>query len=159
MQIIPVSQQRASPWKNGQGVSWHIAADPDGASFEDFTWRVSRAAIMRNAPFSAFPDTERWITLIQGQGCTLRFTGGGALMLRKPFVPMRFDGALEAECRLAAGPCTVLNVMARRGRAEADVAVLPDAGDLPPDIGDAARDGNTILVRLDPGLILRVRFR
>ncbi len=158
MQIIPVTQQRSMPWKNGQGVSWHIAVDPDGAGFEDFAWRVSRAAIMRDAAFSAFADTERWITLIQGEGCALRFADGGALMLRKPFVPMRFDGARAATCKLSAGPCTVLNVMARRGRAEADVAVVAAPGDLPPEIGDAARDGNLILVRLDATRVLRVRF-
>lgn len=158
MHIIPVPKQRAMPWKNGKGVSWHIAADPDGADFDSFNWRVSRAAIVRDAPFSAFPDTDRWITLIQGEGFALRFEDGAAMMLRRPLMPMRFDGAVAAECKLSAGPATVINIMARRGKATADVAVIAQPDGMPPDIGDAARDGNLILVRLDAARVLRVRF-
>ncbi|WP_430397075.1 HutD/Ves family protein [Ferrovibrio sp.] len=158
MLIIPVPKQRAMPWKNGKGVSWHIAGFPDGADLESFDWRVSRAAIVRDAPFSAFPGCDRWITLIQGEGFSLRFHNGEALILRRPAMPMQFDGDLEADCKLAAGPATVVNVIVRRGRCDVDVAVVAAPPEMPADVGDAARDGNTVLVRLDGARVLRARF-
>jgi environmental stress-induced protein Ves len=146
------------PWKNGQGVTWEIAIDPPGAGLDDFRWRVSRARIEAEGPFSSFPGCERWITCVEGAGFALHFEDGVKLAV-PPFVPVRFAGDRPVLCRLAGGPCTDINVMARRDLVRVAVAVVAAPTDLPAGAGSAKSDQDEILVRLDPSRALRVRFQ
>ena len=155
--IIRASDLAPRPWKNGGGVTWEIAIDPPGAGLEDFRWRVSRARIEADGPFSLFPGCERWITCVEGRGFALEFEDGTAVQV-PPFEPVRFSGERPAVCKLTDGPCTDINVIARRDLA-VDVAVVPAPVALPDGTGSAVQEGSEILVRLDPAHALRASFR
>jgi environmental stress-induced protein Ves len=153
--ILRADELVPRPWKNGQGVTWEIAIDPPGSGLDDFRWRVSRARIKADGPFSLFPGCERWITCLEGAGFALHFEDGVKLAV-PPFMPVRFAGDRPALCRLAGGPCTDINVIARRDQVEVSVAVVAASPDLPEQIGSALREKDEILVRLDQWRALRV---
>jgi environmental stress-induced protein Ves len=158
MQIIRASDLVPRPWKNGGGVTWEIAIDPPGAGLEDFRWRVSRARIEADGPFSLFPNCERWIACVEGAGFALHFDDGVKLAV-PPFLPVRFSGDRATTCRLADGPCTDINVIARRDLVAVEVAILPAPAALPEGIGSAVQHQQELLVRLDPARALRAAFR
>jgi environmental stress-induced protein Ves len=140
------------PWKNGQGVTWEIAIDPPGSGLDDFRWRVSRARIEAEGPFSSFPGCERWITCVEGAGFALHFEGGVELAV-PPFVPVRFAGDRPVLCRLAGGPCTDINVIARRDLVRVAVAVVA----APPDCRPERDRRGAIRMKSWLGLIHRER--
>jgi environmental stress-induced protein Ves len=156
--IIDAADLMPRPWKNGGGVTWEIAIDPPGANLEDFRWRISRARIEADGPFSLFPGCERWITCIEGAGFALHFDDGVKLAV-PPFQPIRFSGDRAATCRLAAGPCTDINIIARRDRVRAEVAIVPAPAALPEGTGSALQEGRQLVVRLNGARALRAVFR
>jgi len=112
--LLPASARTAVPWKNGGGVTREIAAWPEGAGMDDFAWRVSLAEVGADGPFSAFPDVDRTLTLVEGAGMDLTVDGE-----RRPvntrYTPRDFRGDVTTDCRLLDGPVVNLNVMWRRG--------------------------------------------
>ncbi|WP_341897204.1 HutD family protein [Ferrovibrio terrae] len=132
--LIALSALDAQPWKNGGGTTYQIAVDPPGAGTTGFRWRISRAVIEKDGPFSAFPNVSRWITLISGPGFTMDFADGTSFEVTKPFIAYWFDGGLGVTCRLKDGrPATVINVMAQndvvmRVNVSANRAALPTSG-------------------------------
>jgi len=156
--IIRSADLVARPWKNGQGVTWEIAIDPPGSGLDDFRWRISRARIDTDGPFSLFPGCERWITCVEGAGFALHFEDGVKLPV-PPLMPVRFSGDRPAMCRLAAGACTDINVIARRDRVRVEIALVAAPTDVPAGAGSAMHRNGEILVRLDRSLALRAAFR
>ena len=151
--LIRIADLPPQPWKNGGGLTTEIAIHPAGATMDAFDWRISLARIDRDGPFSAFPGIDRWITLIEGGGFTLDFAGGSSITVAAPFRPQPFDGGTAAQCRLLAGPCRDLNVMARRGLGM-QVDVIAAGHDAPPAGCALVHDGSALL-RLDAALVLR----
>ncbi len=156
VRIIHAADLVARPWKNGQGVTWEIAIDPPGAGLGRFRWRVSRARIEADGPFSLFPGCERWIVCADGKGFALAFEDGAIL----PVPPARlvaFPGDRPVTCRLVDGPCTDVNVIARRELpVRAELVAAPS--ELPTGIGSALRLPDEVLVRLDGGRALHASF-
>lgn len=141
MRLLRAHTHRAMPWKNGGGVTHEIAVWPEGAGMEDFTARLSMAEVAANGPFSRFDGVDRVLTLIEGAGIALAFTGGGEVALTPGAAPFAFPGEAAVTGRLIAGPILDLNVMVRRGRATARVERL-SAGQTP--------DGATALIATGP---------
>ncbi len=54
---------------------------------------------------------------LSGGGFTLDVEGMGRLVADRPYAVLGYPGDGAAECRLAAGPARVLNIMVARGRA------------------------------------------
>ena len=156
--IIAAADLVPRPWKNGGGVTWEIAIDPPGASLEEFRWRVSRARIEAEGPFSLFPGCDRWITCIEGAGFALHFDDGVKLPV-PPMMPMRFSGDRPVTCRLAEGPCTDINLIFRRDRVRAEVAIVDARRELPAGAGSAINRGGEILVRLDAARALSAALK
>jgi environmental stress-induced protein Ves len=122
-----------SKWRNGAGRKCDIATGPG--------WLVGFAFLDQDAPFSEYPGIDRTITLIEGPGFGLDFgTAAPALVVGMPFAPRPFDGGLAAQCRVAGGPCVVLNAISERAGWTHTVSV----GALP--------DGPT-----DPGIVVVLR--
>lgn len=112
----------AMPWKNGGGTTREIAADPPGAGFDAFGWRLSVAEVERDGPFSAFPGIDRTIVLLRGAGMRLRDRDrGDEHALTSPGVAHAFAGETPIDARLVDGPTSDFNVMTRRGRWSATV--------------------------------------
>lgn len=112
---------RVMPWKNGQGTTTEIAAMPQGAGLDAFAWRISVADVGASGPFSCFPGVERVIVQTEGEPMALVHEGRGRRNLAL-LRPHRFSGD-EATSGEVSGPVRDFNVMARRGRMRASVAV------------------------------------
>lgn len=109
LNIVRRCSFKASPWKNGGGITHEAARRPlDG---DRFRWRVSVAEVGQSGPFSDFAGYRRTMVLLRGSGLELRFGDGLRLDLRQVGDMVEFDGALPAECRLVEGPCTDFNLM------------------------------------------------
>ncbi|MFJ5306006.1 HutD family protein [Streptomyces sp. NPDC088350] len=123
--LLPASARTAVPWKNGGGVTREIAAWPEGSGMDDFVWRVSLAEVGADGPFSAFPDVDRTLALVEGAGMDLTVDGARQLVNTR-YVPRDFRGDVPTDCRLLDGPVVNLNVMWRRsaGSTTPTVAVV-----------------------------------
>ncbi|MBM4367293.1 MAG: HutD family protein [Deltaproteobacteria bacterium] len=117
--VIPPDAYRRMPWKNGGGTTALIATSGD----EPAGWRLSRAIVASDNPFSDFAGYERFIVLLEGEGCLLTVRGK-LVMLDDWLVPFRFAGEDPVDCALVDGPCVDLNWMVRRDRFEGRVTVL-----------------------------------
>jgi len=116
---------RRVPWKNGRGFTDQLALWPPAASFEqgDFDWRISKATVEQDGPFSAFPGFERVLVVTEGAGLVLDH---GALAPRaklERLVPYRFSGDWPTSATLVDGRVADFNVLCRRGRVRAQVEV------------------------------------
>ncbi|MDR0227427.1 MAG: HutD family protein [Burkholderiaceae bacterium] len=141
MHRFDLNRVAASPWKNGGGSTREIACWPPGADMEAFAWRISVATIAQAGPFSAFAGVDRQIMLLDGDGVHLRGEGIDHV-LGDPWRPFAFSGDVALDCSLLGGTSTDFNVMARRGRWQAQVAV---------------RDGRTEAGRTGAGLCMVLR--
>lgn len=115
MQILRAADRTASPWKNGGGVTWEIAVSPDSAMFDGFDWRLSIAEVASGGPFSLFPDVDRVLTVIKGDGLHLQIAGEDSVVLSQSSPPLAFPGDAACTADLAGAPIRDLNVMVRRG--------------------------------------------
>lgn len=111
------------PWKNGRGFTSELALWPAGSSFEraDFDWRISRAAVEEDGPFSSFPGFERVLVVTQGAGLVLDHGTFAPRAKLERLVPYRFSGDWPTSAELVAGRVADFNVLCRRGSAEAEV--------------------------------------
>lgn len=131
--LVRLDALQPQPWKNGGGTTAEIAGDPPGAGWKEFNWRISRATIDKDGAFSVFPGMMRWILLLDGNGFTLSFADRAKLHLGERFALETFPGDGITHCRLNAGPCTVINVIARpelpvRVNVVRSMAPLPSLG-------------------------------
>lgn len=152
--LTPLSPEtfRSKPWKNGGGVTVDIAdacrpgADPSG--WEGMIWRLGRTAIVQPGPFSDLTGYERLQAVIVGSGLVLE-GASGEIDLRRPFVPVRYDGGLPLVSRLENGPVEVVNLIVDRALCEADM-VVPVPGDavaLKPAIHIIYAPGEAVMAR------------
>ena len=108
------------PWANGRGRTVEMfKVERDGAVL----WRISRAAVVEDGPFSVFPGIERNLTVISGPGFDLT---GDAELQAKPLQPLAFSGDLVVRAVGVQSPSEDLNVMVRRGAMRAEVSVMTD---------------------------------
>ena len=117
-----LSDVRASPWKNGQGSTRTLAVQPPDATLDDFLWRVSLAEVNSPGEFSLFPGIDRIILLWSGCGLVLR-ASDWSFTLQQPLQRFCFKGEEKIVCDLISGATTDLNVMIRRGLADATAQV------------------------------------
>lgn len=113
MTLTLINAQDIPPqaWRNGGGVTRELLTWPGSA---DWRVRISRADIAADGPFSAFPDVQRWFTVLEGDGVALQFHDGEHV-LRPGDAPIAFDGAKAPGCRLLNGATQDLNLMIRQG--------------------------------------------
>ncbi|MEU5897023.1 HutD/Ves family protein [Streptomyces venezuelae] len=113
-ELLRWTAYRTVPWRNGGGTTREVA---EGAA-----WRVSVADVAGDGPFSHFPETDRVITPVEGEGMLL--TVSGTRQRVAPLTPFAFPGDAPTDCHLPNGPVRNLNVMTRRGRAAARVRIV-----------------------------------
>ena len=114
-------------WKNGGGVTVEIAVHPEGASVDDFDWRVSMATVANDGPFSVFPGIDRTLSVLEGDGIVLDIDGRETILTGKS-APLAFAADTRTTARLIGSAITDLNVMTRRGRFTHKVSCLPVDG-------------------------------
>lgn len=139
------------PWKNGGGSTRDIVTAPEGATLADFEWRVSVAEVEQDGPFSAFPEIDRVIMLIDGGGMTL--VVDGAMHQLGRFDTLAFAGEATTTCRLPSGATRDLNLMTRRGRVVGSMRAVDVAGRYEAAV-DGGEGGALVLVALTDGLAI-----
>ena len=159
LRLIRQSEFTEGPWRNGMGVSWEIASfKPEGAA--DFSWRVAKARIDRDVPFSIYPGIDRVFMQLSGNGLDLEFEGGRVLQVHESFVPHAFACDVPLYCKLRNGPCFDLNLFTARGAygAEPQVVQLEGLVEVALDGAEAvvfALEGTAELAGQDGAIILR----
>lgn len=135
MLILRTAGYVALPWKNGLGISRVIAAQPRGAGYDTLLWQVSMTDITADCPFSDLAGMDRRFMLIEGSGVQLAFRDEATGVNQRhaaaaQFAPVEFRGDWKTHCRLTNGPVKVLNVMTRRGQADAVIGVKRWSGSM-----------------------------
>lgn len=106
MNILPYRDLIDVPWKNGGGVTRNIATGEIGT---DIAWRLSRADVDTDGPFSNFAGLTRILTIISQNAMDLEHVDG--VLHARPWKPLWFDGGLSITSHLKDGPLTDLNLM------------------------------------------------
>lgn len=114
MRILRNADHKRMPWKNGGGVTVEIAISPINAPVDNFDWRISTATVANDGPFSIFPDIDRTLSVLEGNGIVLDVEGAETTLKRET-APFAFAADASSGARLIEGPITDLNVMTRRG--------------------------------------------
>lgn len=129
--LLRPGDARRLPWKNGRGETLELAIWPRGASLaaDDFHWRISRAGVVEDGPFSSFADCERALVVVAGDGLALDHGDAAPAVQMLPFAPHRFAGEWPTTARLLGGPVADFGVIWRRGVVDAAVTVTPFAGE------------------------------
>lgn len=116
MNLLRASSYKRMPWKNGGGETVEIAVFPANASVENFDWRISMATVASDGPFSIFPEIDRSLSILAGNGVALAIDGAGPISLTVDSQPLPFSADVPVVATLTNGAITDLNVMTRRGR-------------------------------------------
>ena len=130
VRVIRSGQFRRMRWKNGGGETVEIAIWPEGATLDNFDWRISMARVESDGPFSKFSGCDRSLVILHGNGMALTIGSQAAIEATILSPPLCFDAAAATSARLLDGPIVDLNVMTRRGRHSQRlrrVALPPDA--------------------------------
>lgn len=115
----------SKPWRNGLGQTTELARE---GGEDEFVWRISRAAVTQDGPFSAFPHIDRILVLLSGAGLIFDFGGGGVVKLSEHLNSMAFAGDVPVHCTLVDGPCQDLNIMVDRRWGSAQIFWHHDDG-------------------------------
>ncbi len=124
--VIRGSTLRPTPWRNGQGTSHSILTRLDRGG--TLLWQVGLAELVRDAPFSLYPECDRIFVPIAGPPPELSFAGG-PFEPRPLLEPVLFRGEEAVSVRVP-GPARAFNVIANRRLHTAALQVLRlEAGD------------------------------
>lgn len=118
----------AMPWANGKGVTLELARANDAEG--RMLWRLSRAKVVEEGPFSLFPGVERNLTVLTGPGFDL--VGEGLHLAARPLVPVAFAGDVLVRAVSVGAPSDDFNVMTARALPRPEVRVLTAAERLVP---------------------------
>jgi uncharacterized protein len=130
-QVLRADEHPVVPWANGRGVTEVVVSWPPGE--DAFDWRVSIATVEEPGGFSTYAGIDR--TLVVASGGPLVLGVDGTILAAERDDPVAFPGDAETVCLATSGRARVVNVMTRRGRAAAEVAVVEakaDGGTQPP---------------------------
>jgi environmental stress-induced protein Ves len=118
MRIIPPSEFKVMPWKNGGGITHEILKEErDGK----LLWRLSIAEVASDGPFSLFPGLSRILTVIEGEG--LELTAPDRVLYALPLHPVSFPGDLTITSKRIGGDVRDFNVIFDGNIIGADVTV------------------------------------
>lgn len=153
---LPAAQRRPRRWKNGGGVTYDVVSFPETADLDTFSWRVSIAEVASDGAFSVFPDIDRTMAILEGEGLALAVTGMEPFDLRRDDSPRAFPADRETFARLLSGAIVDLNAMSRRSAFKNSMKVVEVAGVLSfSTVGDAVLVwcGGTGEIACDMGIV------
>jgi environmental stress-induced protein Ves len=160
MRILRAEDYRVMRWKNGQGATREIAVYPEGASLDNFMWRVSLAQVNAPGPFSLFRDCDRILCVVRGGPLYLSVAKAQPVHLEID-TPFNFAADIETEAIALQEPVLDFNVMVRRGYYRASIECCREPVNLSASShvrlvfvkegtaktgGEVLRDGDTLFV-------------
>ena len=128
--LISYRELEPSPWKNGLGLTREIGLVPSNTLAAGFRFRLSRAVIDAQAPFSQYPGVRRWLVLARGGALELRFDGRPTRQLERVGDVCVFSGDDRVEGVPLDGSSEDFNLMLADPALEADVLVRPLVGSM-----------------------------
>ncbi len=114
--LIRFKDLPSMPWKNGGGSTVELHTAPQGATIADFDFRISVATVSQDGPFSIFPDIDRTLALVDGQGLTLHIAGEPDIAIDEAHPYTSFPGEVSIHATVNNGTTMDFNVMTHRGR-------------------------------------------
>ncbi|MDB0281579.1 hypothetical protein CTY88_09085 [Acinetobacter seifertii] len=112
-------------WKNGAGFTLEIARSQGEADFE---WRISMADVTTSGPFSLFPNKQRIISVLDGQGMVLHVDDLPAKTLNQGDI-FAFHGESQVQSELVDGAIRDLNLIYDPAKFHARFQWLNDAAE------------------------------
>jgi uncharacterized protein len=106
MKTLTAEDFKSMPWKNGGGITVELFRIPDPQVPDSFLFRLSRAHVKQDGPFSKFHGIDRILVLLKGQGIRLN-----SIPLRSV---LNFRGEEDIHCELINGEVIDFNVMTKR---------------------------------------------
>jgi environmental stress-induced protein Ves len=105
------------PWKNGGGITTELYR-LNMTHQLDYDFRLSVATINQSGPFSLFPEIDRHLVLLKGDGVSLTLNSKN-IILTQNSEALTFKGEDSIFCTLLSGAVIDFNVMINRhwGRA------------------------------------------
>lgn len=126
VQVLKADSFKRMPWLNGGGSTTELHAEMHD-DYERPVWRISRADVAGDGPFSHFEGYDRTLTLTQGAGMTLHHEGGGEDVLERRFAMATFKGDISTHATLHGDEIQDFNVFSLRHYCRHTVAVVtPD---------------------------------
>lgn len=110
IQILTSADYKTMPWKNGLGSTIELARDA-GQDMQQFLWRISMADVSTNGPFSIFPDRQRLLSILEGEGLRLNFVQRGLQQTVRGLDVCAFSGEDVIESVLLDGPVRDFNLI------------------------------------------------
>lgn len=110
------------PWKNGGGKTLEIFCLPT-LDRKSFLFRISMADVEMDSPFSNFPNIDRTLFLVSGEGLILKNSKKEIPLIEK-WKPIHFSGEDKIDCHLVNGPCKDFNIMVDRNYGRVQSSVL-----------------------------------
>ncbi|NMP15595.1 HutD family protein [Thalassotalea sp. Y01] len=108
--LISPNQFKTIPWKNGKGNTVELAIN-DGATLDNFTWRISMADVVEDGEFSDFSGYLRNLVLIKGSAITLEHDKQNTDALNQYLRFATFNGGNKTVGKLPNGPITDFNII------------------------------------------------
>ncbi|MHC0017960.1 HutD/Ves family protein [Acinetobacter pittii] len=125
IELIRADQYTKMLWKNGAGFTLEIARSQGEA---DFDWRISMADVTTSGPFSLFPNKQRIISVLDGQGMVLHIDDLPAKTLNQGDI-FAFHGESQVQSELVDGAIRDLNLIYDPAKFHARFQWLNDAAE------------------------------
>lgn len=125
IELIRADQYTKMLWKNGAGFTLEIARSQGEA---DFDWRISMADVTTSGPFSLFPNKQRIISVLDGQGMVLHVDDLPAKTLNQGDI-FAFHGESQVQSELFDGAIRDLNLIYDPAKFRARFQWLNDAAE------------------------------
>ncbi len=125
IELIRADQYTKMLWKNGAGFTLEIARSQGEADFE---WRISMADVTTSGPFSLFPNKQRIISVLDGQGMVLHVDDLPAKTLNQGDI-FAFHGESQVQSELVEGAIRDLNLIYDPAKFHARFQWLNDAAE------------------------------
>ncbi|MEQ1086315.1 HutD/Ves family protein [Acinetobacter seifertii] len=125
IELIRPDQYTKMLWKNGAGFTLEIARSQGDADFE---WRISMADVTTSGPFSLFPNKQRIISVLDGQGMVLHVDELPAKTLNQGDI-FAFHGESQVQSELVEGAIRDLNLIYDPAKFHARFQWLNDAAE------------------------------
>ncbi len=123
--IITPKQFKTIPWKNGKGQTQELCIN-DGGTIDLFDWRISIASVTQDGTFSNFPNYQRKLILIKGNGIKLIHDENKTNMLNNVLDMASFNGKSITRTELVDGSIFDFNVMTHEDKYNCKVDTYVD---------------------------------